>query len=350
MSYFVFDLKKVKTKDEFNKVVLGHNLRRRHTSQNQNIDFSKSSKNLILKDFDGTITDYIEKCNQAARKAGGRALKKNSSFAFNLVIDCSQMDGWPEKKYIKYLEDAYKWIQEHFSGQDILAASIHVDETKPHLHVTISYFNSEIGRWNQRNLAKQKKTDLNTLLKRFERDVAAKYGLKRGDGATTRKKLLKTLKSHNLIKNVPVKTGTFSTTEKKFIAPSALKFFAETPAKLKADNIQLKNEIVKLKNELFEKERSLRELTMRLRADQEKKEREIKKVREQASKELAAEKQKIFDYAAEKIREEKSRADKLEAALAAEKRKNAELKEKMAELFIKYNIKPGISGVSAVGD
>jgi len=350
MSYFVLDLKKVKTKDEFNKVVLGHNLRRRHTSQNQNINFAKSKNNIVLKDFDGTIDNYIEKCNQAARKASGRALKKNSSFAFNIVIDCSQMENWPEKKYIQYLKDSYEFIKKHFSGQDILAASIHVDETKPHLHVTISYFNQDIGRWNQRNLAKQKKTDLNTLLKRFERDVAAKYGLKRGDGATTRKKLLKALKSQGLIKNVPVKTGTFSTTEKKFIAPSALKFFAETPAKLKADNIQLKNEIVKLKNELFEKERELSSLKEALTRQQEKRKRDVSELRKSLERELAAEKQKIFDYAAAKIQAEKSRADKLEAALAAEKEKNAKLKEKMAELFIKYNIKPEISGVSSIGD
>jgi len=48
--YFVIDFKKVSSTDEFNKVVRGHNLRNRQTSNN-NIDPSKTKDNIILQDF-----------------------------------------------------------------------------------------------------------------------------------------------------------------------------------------------------------------------------------------------------------------------------------------------------------
>jgi hypothetical protein len=350
--YFVIDIQKVKSADEFNKIVLGHNLRRRRTSRNKNIDFSKSSKNIVLSDFtEKSISTYLEKKNGEARASGGRALRKNSAFAFNVVVDCSPDESWTEQDYIRYLKDAYAFFKERFSNNDILAASIHMDETKPHLHLTISYFDNVEKKWSQKKMAQKKLTDFNLILSDFQKSVGEKYNLHRGDGVK-KKQLIKLLKKNDAVERIEVKQGLLSKKEKTLLNPSkTLKTFEKLKeTKLLADNIQLKNEVVKLRSELDEKERSLRELTMRLRAEQEKRKREIKKMREQASQELAAEKEKIFNYAAEKIREEKSRADRLAAELATEKRKNAELKEKMAELFIKYNIKPGISEVSSVGD
>ena len=52
----------------------------------------------------------------------------------------------------KYLKNAEQWLKDKFKGQEVLSSIIHMDEGKPHLHITFSYFNKDIKRWNQRGL------------------------------------------------------------------------------------------------------------------------------------------------------------------------------------------------------
>ncbi len=178
--YFVIDFKKYKGAEAY-KNVMGHNLRRRNYRERANIDPARSDKNIVLARTDQTWAEYMDECNAKARENGGRALRKGSADFFSIVIDASVIEGWSDDDYIRYLRDAEKWLRERFAGQKILASVIHVDEKKPHLHFTASYFNTERGRWSQKWLAQEKKTDLNQMLSDFERDIGSKYGLRRGE-------------------------------------------------------------------------------------------------------------------------------------------------------------------------
>ena len=177
--YFVIDFKKFGGSEAF-KNVMGHNLRKRHYRDRANIDPARSNSNIVLHKTDESWSEYMEHCNAVARENGGRKLRKGSSDFFSIVIDCSVVEGWTDDDYIAYLKDAEKWLRERFAGQKILASVIHVDEKKPHLHFTVSYFNEDRKKWSQKWLAQEKKTDLNTLLDDFERDIGQKYGLQRG--------------------------------------------------------------------------------------------------------------------------------------------------------------------------
>ncbi len=178
-NYFVVDFKKFGGSEAF-KNVMGHNLRKRNYKDRPNIDTARSNRNIVLHHTDESWSEYMEACNTKARENGGRKLRAGSADFFSIVIDASVVDGWKEEDYIRYLRDAEKWLRERFAGQKILASVIHVDEKKPHLHFTASYFNEERGRWSQKWLAQSKKTDLNALLDDFERDIGSKYGLQRG--------------------------------------------------------------------------------------------------------------------------------------------------------------------------
>jgi len=178
--YFVIDFKKYKGAEAY-KNVMGHNLRKRNYKDRANIDTTRSDRNIVLHKTDESWSEYMEHCNAKARESGGRALRKGSADFFSIVIDASVIDGWSDDDYIAYLKDAEKWLRERFAGQKILASVIHVDEKKPHLHFTASYFNEERGRWSQKWLAQEKKTDLNAMLSDFERDIGQKYGLRRGE-------------------------------------------------------------------------------------------------------------------------------------------------------------------------
>jgi len=193
--YFVIDFKKYGGSEAF-KNVMGHNLRKRNYKNRANIDTTRSADNIVLHRTDQTWQEYMDECNTKAKESGGRKLRAGSADFFSIVVDASVIEGWSDDDYIRYLRDAERWLRERFKGQKILASVIHVDEKKPHLHFTASYFNEERGRWSQKWLAQTKATDLDTMLSDFERDIGRKYGLQRGESAKekAKKEILATLK------------------------------------------------------------------------------------------------------------------------------------------------------------
>jgi len=294
--YFVLDFKKVRTEDEFTKIVVGHNLRNRHT-KNNNINRQKTSSNIVLQNFNYSIKDYLNKCNNLARQSKGRARKKDSAFAFNIVIDCSVMEGWNEDNYIEYLMEAEKFLKKHFEGQELLSSVIHLDEGKPHLHISFSYFNTHKKRWNQKGLAQQKLTNLNNLLKRFEMEVGKKFGLQRGDGQKLKQlekqrvELYKHINQQKIIKKVQIKQGILKTKEqwvvdKEDLAKTLNSFYK---------NFANKNEMIeKLANKnLVKQNHRLQEQLKEL--EQLKKENETLKIKAQKLDEIADDFEKIKD-------------------------------------------------------
>jgi chromosome segregation ATPase len=85
-----------------------------------------------------------------------------------------------------------------------------MDESKPHLHISFSYYNIDLNKWNQRELRDKKLTDLNLILKDFERDIGKKYGLVKGDNAKLKQEIKKEFKGTKY----KVKTGFLKTEEK----------------------------------------------------------------------------------------------------------------------------------------
>jgi hypothetical protein len=119
-----------------------------------------------------------------------------------------------------------------------------MDESKPHLHLTFSYFNEELGKWNQRGLMQKKKTDLNKILDDFKEAVGKKYGLERGEGKEIKEELKKEFLSVKTKKELEQKIEKLPKTDKKIIR----------------ENLRLKEENARLKKEKEELERRLKEL------------------------------------------------------------------------------------------
>ena len=268
--YFVIGFRKIKTAEEYKNKIVGHNHRnRKYIKNHNNIDFNKSNKNIILQDLKYKNADELIESGNNNLKGKSRKLKKNSAFAYEIIVDCSVMENWSEQDYIRYLEDAYKYLKERFNGQEIVSAVIHMDESKPHLHVVFSYFNKDIGKWNQRNLMKEKKTDLNNILNDFQKNVGLKYGLKRGKG----KELNKVLKKEfgKRVQKVEIKKGTFQTEEKKVIfvsdAAKAIRNINNNYKKALYENEHLKEQLIEhrkkikdLENKLLQSESKVQEL------------------------------------------------------------------------------------------
>lgn len=183
-NFFVVDFKKRKGAEDFKNVVVGHNARGRK-AQRPNVDTARTPKNVELSPLRWrSHAEMMEELNEKARASGGRRLRKGSAEWFSIVVDCSVMPGWTEEDYVRYLRDAERFLRERFKGHPVLHSVIHMDEKKPHLHISFSYFNEEVGRWSQKKLYREKLTDLDKLLDDFGNDVGKRYGLRRGDKVT----------------------------------------------------------------------------------------------------------------------------------------------------------------------
>jgi len=179
--YFVIGMRKIKTDEEFRNKIVGHNHRTRtYKSTHLNINPDKTKHNIHLTPLEFRNEEEIRSYTKKHLKKGKRQLQKGKAFGFEILVDCSKVPNWTEDYYIDYLVKAEAWFKNRFKGQKVVSSVIHRDEGKPHLHLTFLYFNEELGQWNQKNLYKDKLTDLNKILADFERDIGAKFGFKKG--------------------------------------------------------------------------------------------------------------------------------------------------------------------------
>ena len=316
MNYLVLNFKKIKTEMEFKNVIVGHNFRTREYKNKPNIDTTRTKNNIILTPLKFKSENELLKYTKGKLKENKRQIRKNSAKAFSLVVDCSVMEKWNESDYVEYLKEADKWLNNYFSkkyGLINLGSIIHMDESKPHLHIAFSYFSELQGAWIQKQLYKDKVTNFNILLKKFEQEVGAKFGLKKGDNKNIKKQLnINAAEIFNTnIQTYKVKTGLLSTQEIKAIS---VKNINKCLNKYKTKIIQQVNqkipeigEVERLKNELIK----------------------IKKeAKKEAIKELEQEHQQQLQELQAKIKEQEETINK--AATIIEQKNNL-LKEKEEE-------------------
>jgi hypothetical protein len=272
-NYFVIGFRKIKTVEEYKNRITGHNHRNRNYPNRGNIDTTKSENNIILQELKyKSASELIDTANQTIRQENvkikernegiedkkkleklRRGLKKGSAFAYEILIDCSKIEGWENKDYIKYLQEANEWLQNKFKGQEVLSSIIHLDEGKPHLHITFSYFNNILKKWNQRGLKDKNLTNLNHLLRDFEREVGQKYGLRKGGNDELKERLYYGLSKG---KKFRVKTGLFSSKELVLLDKTKL---IKNIDKV-VNKVRKIGELERLKKELIKKNKEIKEL------------------------------------------------------------------------------------------
>jgi len=231
--YFVIGFRKITSEEEYKNKIVGHNHRSRHYPNRPNIDTTKSKDNIVLEELKyKSANDLINVANQIIKQENikirernnevedkeqkeklRRGLKKGSAFCYEILIDCSVILGWKDDNYINYLKEANEWCINRFKGQELISSVIHLDESKPHLHITFSYFNTDLKKWNQRGMREQNLTNINLILKDFEKEIGQKFGLKKGDN----EKLKKEIKKEFTGTKYKVKTEFLKTEEKVLV-------------------------------------------------------------------------------------------------------------------------------------
>ena len=268
--YFVIDFKKIKVESQFNNWILGHN-ERKYNLERENVNKAKTKDNIQLteckyksyKNFIEAKKEEIQALNKQnrqkrkelvealirqgldkkeAQKIAREKFKKRRSpgteqaVAFSIVVDCSVIENWSENDYINYLKNAEAFLKNRFKNLELLSSVIHIDESKPHLHISFSYWDTQEKKFTQKKLYENKITDLDNLLDEFERVVGQKYNLARGDNATIEKALTNELNKQK--KTVEIVTdkkalGLIKTTKKvKILSPNTAKKIINNKFKL----------------------------------------------------------------------------------------------------------------------
>lgn len=173
---FSFNGLKIKNKEQFNNIKKHNN---REGKQKENINKDETHKNIILTKNNYSWDSYLqEKKTQiaAANKANktkNRMIRENSSFCINYTFQSSK-ESLTEEEHINFLKEIDQQLREYFKGQEVLESIIHLDETTPHLHFSLSFFNVEKMKFTQKELTQKELTNYKNIEKALD-PILQKY-------------------------------------------------------------------------------------------------------------------------------------------------------------------------------
>lgn len=186
MSYAIFRTQKMQS-TVINKCQR-HNQRENKVYSNKDIDLNKTSLNYDLHNKQNIIyKDEIDKkINE--RYKGKKAVRKDAVLNVECLItsdsDFFRRIGSDEIK--RYFEEAYNFIKSEFGKENIIYATVHLDETTPHMHLGFVPITSD-GRLSAKHWLDGKKK-LTELQNRFHDYIIHKgFSLERGTSSNETK-------------------------------------------------------------------------------------------------------------------------------------------------------------------
>ena len=196
MGFAIIRQEKVKGAESFNSRT-SHNNRTIITS---NINKSLTKNNIMIqeniyKNYDDFVNKKRKEIQEHNLEFGTKNRfirktlnKKNKTMEFGamsqeFIISSSKDFFKTEEENIQYLKNADKFLRKWFPNCEVLQSSIHLDETTPHLHFHISYFDKENKKFIQKEMSKKGLTDINKIREAFQTDIASPIGLQKQNGS-----------------------------------------------------------------------------------------------------------------------------------------------------------------------
>lgn len=187
MSYAVVNMQKCKAGGI--RGIQSHNKREHESRTNADIDYTKSVENYEL--HESGTADYNKKVNeiiQEFRTENQKAVRKDAVVMCNFIVTSDhdffkEMPGQDQEQFFK---DSYEWLANRYGKENVVHATVHLDEHTPHMHMGIVPITDD-GRLSCKAIFDRKElTDLQT---EFVQDVGANYGLERGLEGSDRTRL-----------------------------------------------------------------------------------------------------------------------------------------------------------------
>lgn len=157
--------------------IQSHNNREHEPKTNPDVDMSRSEDNYDLISCDNYKRSIKEKLSNLVENS--RAIRKDAVVVCNFIVtsDNETMDALGADRQREFFQDSVKWFSDRYGADRVLNATVHMDETTPHLHIGVMPITQD-GRLSAKAIFT--KTEMKAIQTEFARDVGEKYGLERG--------------------------------------------------------------------------------------------------------------------------------------------------------------------------
>lgn len=157
--------------------IQSHNNREHEPKTNPDVDMSRSEDNYDLIPCDNYKRSIKEKLSNLVESS--RAVRKDAVVVCNFIVtsDNETMNALGADRQREFFEDSVKWFSDRYGADKVLNATVHMDETTPHLHIGVMPITQD-GRLSAKAIFT--KTEMKAIQTEFARDVGEKYGLERG--------------------------------------------------------------------------------------------------------------------------------------------------------------------------
>lgn len=157
--------------------IQSHNNREHEPKTNPDVDMSRSEDNYDLVPCDNYKRSIKEKLSNLVESS--RAVRKDAVVVCNFIVtsDSETMETLGADRQREFFQDSVKWFSDRYGADRVLNATVHMDETTPHLHIGVVPITQD-GRLSAKAIFT--KTEMKAIQTEFARDVGEKYGLERG--------------------------------------------------------------------------------------------------------------------------------------------------------------------------
>lgn len=157
--------------------IQSHNNREHEPKTNPDVDMSRSEDNYDLISCDNYKRSIKEKLSNLVENS--RAVRKDAVVVCNFIVtsDNETMNALGADRQREFFQDSVKWFSDRYGTDRVLNATVHMDETTPHLHIGVMPITQD-GRLSAKAIFT--KTEMKAIQTEFARDVGEKYGLERG--------------------------------------------------------------------------------------------------------------------------------------------------------------------------
>lgn len=157
--------------------IQSHNNREHEPKTNPDVDMSRSEDNYDLISCDNYKRSIKEKLSNLVESS--RAVRKDAVVVCNFIVtsDNETMNALGADRQREFFQDGVKWFSDRYGADRVLNATVHMDETTPHLHIGVMPITQD-GRLSAKAIFT--KTEMKAIQTEFARDVGEKYGLERG--------------------------------------------------------------------------------------------------------------------------------------------------------------------------
>ena len=195
MSFGVCRVEKIKGAAAVAGLQIHNNRERMHSNTNPDIDRSRSELNYsLIEQHSHNYNKLIEERLQQGYK-GKKAIRKDAVKMCEMLFtsDGEFFSHLSESDQRQFFLDCFEFAAQRYGRENIIAATVHLDEATPHLHLDFVPLTPD-GRLSAKDILGGRK-EMQQLQDDFYSVVSSRYGLERGsradleNGETSRKHL-----------------------------------------------------------------------------------------------------------------------------------------------------------------